>query len=328
MARWFPLIRRIVTGGGGGGAGFIASVISAGLEFTNQFRLVAAEVAPALATDAGRFALTTVTKVPALATALLGVSGTASVDTAAGVQAGAAPGDLGLLSAAAPAGQIVPSLRSFAGTSKAPAVATALNGMDGTAGNVQTDAAVSATTRISEFVQPSAPAAEIVQIEYDLLRYVGANGSANVSGSWTNLANVNGVENGTVTTSAGALGAGTRKLRGSYANMVNKDELTITEVTLLFWLAVTGDATGLLSDLTLAYNVGGGEVTLELIEGNTSNLAVAREYDITAAVGGDWSKIDALETFVTHAYSAASIGVTASVDAITVRIRANATQTI
>lgn len=324
MAKIFPsFVRRIVQLGSGNG--FIASVVGAGIQLLNRLSLVA-DVAAGVSVDASRQGAR-VDQAPGIGVEALGAIGTAGPQQLPAVGIGASIRDV------APVGQAPGVVASASLMSVAEAshvhllgVDASLLGVDGMTSE-SADLALACSPRIAEHHRDANPACEIVRVVYDLTRRVGANASANVTGTWTNLTNCQGVHDGASATSAGAALGASRKLRGDYANSSAKGDLTITAFRLHFYAATTGDATGLLSDATLSYNVGAGEVTLEAIAGNFDNLTTPRTYDLFAAGVDSWAEYDALQAFVLHEYAAASIGVTCSVDAIEVEVIATRTDT-
>lgn len=173
------------------------------------------------------------------------------------------------------------------------------------------------------------PAFDIVQITYNFTTRVGADAAANLGpDNWTNPNNatgLNGSGNGNATSAGEALNARTRSLQLGYPNFPNKGPLTISTVRLHFYVEQAGTALNN-GDLRLRYNVGGGLVTLETITGNVSNLNSPRTFDITAAVGGSWTNLDALIAQVEHRTDAAENLITAAVNAVEVEIISSATQ--
>lgn len=330
MARFLPLIRRIISGGAAPpAAGFIASVVKVGVAVSHRFTLLASAVAPAFAVSIGRNSLR-VSQTPAVAASLLGAQGSALSAVSPGIDVTQSAGSLSAASTPiAPAMSFVQSLRAIAASTftQRPAIDTALLGASGSAVKPSVLPGVQTSARISEFHTDALPAANIVQVVYDLTRLVGANVASNAVGTWTNPTGAQSVHNGTTATSAGAATGGSRKLQLAYANHVNKGELAITQAKLFLYAAVTGDPTGLLSDVTITYDIGAGEVTLETIAGNFSNLTTPREYDLTGLLD-NWTEYNALTVFVNHVWAATSVGVSCAVDACEVEILANKTDTL
>lgn len=328
MTRFFPIIRRLFSGGAVASAGFIASVAKWGISVANRFTLLATEVKPAIAFDATRQGFRGPTQNSAVASSLLGVSGTAVVQiTEPAIQSTASLRSVAAASVQVkPAFSFIQSLRSILASSfpVQPALATSLIGVSGTAIKPTVNPAFQMAARISEFHLDAKPACNIVQVVYDLARRVGANVG---SGTFTNPTGAQSAHNGTTATSAGGAAGGSRTLTLGYSNHVNKGELAITQAKLFLYAAVTGDGTGLLSSTLITYNIGAGAVTLETIAGNFSNLTTPREYDISAALN-TWTEYDALSVVVTHTYQSASVGVSCAVDACEVDVLANKTDTL
>lgn len=209
-----------------------------------------------------------------------------------------------------------------------PAVAISLFGMTGQAVSPQKLVAFAQTARISDFKDQDTPAFDLVQASYSLVRRVGGDVAANVTGAWTNLANAQDRADAASATSAGAVTAGSRKLRLDYPNQVGKGDLTITAVRLHLFGAVTGDPTSLLSTTVVSFNAGAGEQTLETILGEFANLGTPRTYDLFALGVDSWAEIDALQTFLSHAFGTASATVSCAVDAIEVEVVASRTDAL
>lgn len=81
----------------------------------------------------------------------------------------------------------------------------------------------------------------------------------------------------------------------------------------------------------MSYNIGAGEVIPTGWNTRTDTFdftSTPSTIDITAAIGGDWSKLDALQTFILHTYGALSTTFTISVDAIELEVIAAKTDTL
>ena len=184
------------------------------------------------------------------------------------------------------------------------------------------------TQRFAQSGIVQTPALEMVQVTYNLTKLTGGNAATQTAvgarSDWASIANATGSNNGTNATFAGdALGARSGRLDLAYANVTGKTDLTITLVQLLFYGSVAG--TGLNNaDVRLEYDLGGAVTTLETITGDATFSATPKTHDITAAVGGLWSNIDALNTHV-RAESALGELWTANLDAVMVRVLANVT---
>lgn len=184
---------------------------------------------------------------------------------------------------------------------------------------------------ISEYHLDTTPAADIIQITYNLNRRVGGDVAANVTGTWTTLANAEGIHDGSDATSTGAAVGATRKMSLSYANHVNKSELVISSAKLFLYIQSVGNTAGLLGNISMAYNIGAGEVNPVGWLNRTDTFdftTTPAEVDITTPIGGDWAKLDALQTFVTHVYGAASTTFVCRVDAIELEVIATKTDTL
>lgn len=169
----------------------------------------------------------------------------------------------------------------------------------------------------------------ITQVVYNLTRRVGANASANVTGTWATLTSAEGRQDNADATSTGAAMAASRKLRLDYVNHVSKTELTISSVKLFVYVQSAGNTGGLLGSVTFTYNIGAGEVTPSGWNARTDTFdftTTPDTIDITAPIGGDWAKIDALQTFVLHTYADLSALFTVSVDAIELEVIASRTE--
>lgn len=159
-----------------------------------------------------------------------------------------------------------------------------------------------------------------------LVHQSGANVATNIgANAWTNPANAQGLRNNVSATGvSNALGARTYQLRLEYPNHVNKTELTITKVQLRF---STSQAGTLLDNgnvqLGYRFATSGAFTMLSTRTGNFNDITgPALAFDITAAVGGDWSKLNALETTVLCALPLAVTNINVACDAVTVYIEA------
>jgi hypothetical protein len=173
-------------------------------------------------------------------------------------------------------------------------------------------------------------AAKLTRIQYDLTHISGASAAANAGAdNWTNINNATGTENTTNATCAGALAARTFIAELTYADFPNKAPLTISSVILRFYVEQAGTVLNN-GDMRLLYNLGAGFVTSETITGDVSNLTAgnSRNFDITAAIGGDWTKLNALQTRVEVRTDAAETLINAALDAVEVRVVAALTQAL
>lgn len=178
----------------------------------------------------------------------------------------------------------------------------------------------------------AAPAGRVTQITYSLTHRKGATGVTEeaVGGrtDFTNDANAIGSRNGTMATMAGsALGSRGGRLALSYQAFTNKTPLTITSVKLIYYFRITG-AIAAEADVQLWYSLDGGATkpVAATFTQNTDGINNPWVQDITAAVGGDWSKLDQLRAYV---HAAAGLGDTwvCDVDAVEVEIVASRTDT-
>lgn len=173
------------------------------------------------------------------------------------------------------------------------------------------------------------PAGNLVQMTWGLDHESGGNTHVD-SGpqAFTNPANATGSTDGVFATRAGqALAVTDFSLTLSYANFLAKTALTITLVRLHFYVRMTGSLVN--PTTNLRYDLGAGMVLLETIVGNFTNIAPSpRIYDITAAVGGDWSKLDALTTQVDGHFALGEAAALLSVDAVYVEVVAAVTDAL
>ena len=174
------------------------------------------------------------------------------------------------------------------------------------------------------------PAAKVTRIQFNVTHRRG--GSAVVtSTNWTNPANsIDGTDaraNGTTSTAAGSLGGGTATLVLSYPAQANRTNLTITQVTLSFYIATS--ASVLVTTANLSYSLDNGTTFTQLGSTLLGGLTVGtpQVFDITAAVAGDWSKVAALRTRFVAVFAAASAAENVACDAIEVTVTAAHTMT-
>lgn len=175
------------------------------------------------------------------------------------------------------------------------------------------------------------PAFEVVQVKYELTKLVGANAATQTSSGgrsdWATITNAQGDPNGTNATFAGnATGARGGNLVLDYANVTGKTDLAISLVELRFYGAVAGTALNN-ADVLFEYALGGTFTNLETITGDATFSATPKSHDITAAIGGDWAKIDALTVRV-QANAALGETWTASIDAVILRVLASVTDAL
>lgn len=170
--------------------------------------------------------------------------------------------------------------------------------------------------------------AKLVQVSYDLTRFSGANAAVNDGpDNWTNPANAIGKRNDVAATRSGQVVALTdANLRLGYANFTDKTDLTITQVRLLYSTAQSGTVLnngGLHHEYRLA--PADPWTSLQVFTGNhdSTSPSASDPYNITAAVGGDWSKLDALEVRVRAVLGVGTLAVACSCDAVEVEVLAD-----
>lgn len=174
----------------------------------------------------------------------------------------------------------------------------------------------------------TAPAAKIVQIKYDLTGTYGATSAAasHPSGStdWSNPSNATGNPNASNATVASSLTAAVDAiLTLSYAALPNKTALTITQVQVKFTASLTKSALGTPS-LALRYSLNGTSyTTLQTI---TASNAGPFTFDITAAVGGNWTNLQTLKAQLEFTSATGDTGSSATCDAVEFIITASTTQ--
>lgn len=174
------------------------------------------------------------------------------------------------------------------------------------------------------------PAAKLTRIQFDITH---RRGGATVfsSAGWTNPANTidgtAGRANGTTATAAGSLGGGTASLVLTYPAQPSRTSLTITNVTLSFYVATS--ATVLTTTATLSYSLDNGATFTALGGTLLGGLTIGtpQVFNITAAVAGDWAKIATLRTAFNASFGAGSALENVACDAIEVTVTANHTMT-
>lgn len=321
MPRILPIIRK-VAGGGPPSAGFIASVVRAGVNLANRISLLGAEQRPTVAMDATRHTARAAPHIGGVAASPLGAVGSSAVDIRAAFDIDASLRSAGNVVATGPAAMVTPSLRAVDPVAFAhnPAVTTQPI-VSGLAARPGASPAPALSPVISEFHKDNTPAGEIVQVKYDLTRRVGADTQAAVGTAWTNPGNATGANNGVSATSAGSATGNTQGVELSYADAVNKNDLTITEVRLFVYLDIT-DPAGLCTR-TISYNIGGGLVTLETGTGAVDYLPTPKQFVLPITT---WAQFNALVARVVTAYAALSALSNAALDAIEVQVLATRTE--
>lgn len=178
------------------------------------------------------------------------------------------------------------------------------------------------TGRVEQLTGPN-----LTQVRYTLASRKAADGSADISGTWTNRANAQGAPNESYATSSGALTAGSRKMRLDFPNHFNKSELTITNVSIDIYIRKTLDPTAALGSVRLTYDVGAGEVLLDELSADFDQLVTPFSFNIFAGLN-DWTKYDAFQLFIEHIWTNISATVTVSLDAAELVVAANRTELI
>lgn len=143
---------------------------------------------------------------------------------------------------------------------------------------------------------------------------------------WADDANATGPVNGSVATITGnSLGSRGGRLVLSYPANVGKDALTITKVELKFHISQAGTSLGN-GSLRIGYEINGGaRIELAAFTANLDALITPQTFDITAAVGGVWSLIPTIKTYIEFNTAALNTS-SASVDAVLIHIQANRTE--
>lgn len=157
----------------------------------------------------------------------------------------------------------------------------------------------------------------------------GANTAVNDGpDNWTNQGNTTGLRNGVEASRAGQVAATTdANLHLTYANPSGGLEaFTISTVELRYDTRQTGTVLNN-GGLHHEYRIGssGAWTSLEVFAGNIDNNPKA--YDITAAIAGSWTNINALEVRVRAVLGTATNLVTCFCDAVELRIVASKTIT-
>lgn len=165
-------------------------------------------------------------------------------------------------------------------------------------------------------------ATSLVSVVWQLTSLRGADVATLVGNNWINVTNAQGTHNGVSSTFNGdVLAAHDGTIQLAYPDYTNKSMLTISQVRLHYYVSSVGTLLNN-GDLRMLYNVGAGDVQVEQI---TGNVALGdRVFDITSAIGGLWTRLDALvvkvrgltdiaETLINYACDGVEVEVTASV---------------
>lgn len=168
---------------------------------------------------------------------------------------------------------------------------------------------------------PITQSASITELRYDAVALRGADSAVNDGpDAWTNPTNATGLRNAVEASRAGqALVATDGNLRLGYADFTGGIEnFTITLVQLRFDTRQTGTVLnngGLHHEYRLA---AGAWTSLQIFVADIDNNPIT--YDITAAVGGDWAKLNALEVRVRAVLAVGTLLVSCLCDAVEVRV--------
>lgn len=190
-------------------------------------------------------------------------------------------------------------------------------------------------TRNSGTAKPAqTPGIEWQQVTINLTHRKGATVASEeaVAGltDWGSITNAEGEPNGNNAIISGdttARRAGL--LRLNYQDFVDKTALTISSVKLRFYFQMAGTVANN-GDCRLYYDIGAGDVLLEAFTGNINHIndtQGAREYDITTAIGGDWSKLNTLSSAVVFDRDVLETW-TCAVNAVQVEVLASRTDTL
>lgn len=219
-------------------------------------------------------------------------------------------------------------LAAFAGTVQTPALDLDASA-SGSPVTVEQTPALDLDARLAAFSGPAqTPAFDITQFVLALAGRYGAATATSSGNAWTNPSNGAGIHDAALATHVGVLLDGHLAiLTMAYADFTAKSSLVISSVKLHFYVRQTGTVLNN-GDLQLKYNLGAGNVALATYTGNVDFLATPDTYDITAAVGGDWTKLDALTAIVHHTTDANEVLINAAVDAVELEVAASVTQAL
>jgi len=324
MAKIFPIYRKIaniiVSS-----AGFIASAINWGLQHTNQIRLIAANTK-----IAGKFTL--FNKLNAiintgLASSKPTVAGNTSVNATSGLQLTTIAANL---TNQLPSFTSIASIRSPIGTAINSAFTATLLGFAGVMDNIPLNSAAALSTIIKELLMPTVPAANIVQITYDLTSRKGANTATEANGpcgrqDFDTPANAVGIHDTVVATCAGnVLAARCGRLNMTFSPSFGKTNLTIVQVQLHFYYQITRLLTASASG---GYTLG-GDTQLFSDTASANYLTTPRTFDITTAIAGSWTNIDNIGAYLIADIGAAALNDNVSIDAVELEVTATLTEAV
>ena len=177
---------------------------------------------------------------------------------------------------------------------------------------------------------PEVPAAKVTRIQFDVTHRRGGSTVVTSTG-WTSpeqsIDGTVGRANGVSASVSGSTFGNSGTLILSYPAQANRANLTITQVTLSFYAGTSANFT-LLCSGTPAYSLDNGATFTALTAfASAIPAATPQVVDITAAVGGDWTKIAALRTRVVATFGAVSSLDVIVIDAIEVTVTAAHTMT-
>lgn len=179
------------------------------------------------------------------------------------------------------------------------------------------------TTYLSAILAALQPAFKVVQITYNYLGLYGATMATSTpttgSTNWATPANAQGNKNAVSTTLTASLtAAAAADLALAYAAVTGKSAFVIEKVELVFNAALT---LGLLQagGMTYSYKVGAGAfVQIFTTAANFSD--VDKAYDITSAIGGDYTKLGTLAIKINGSLGAAAASGKCAVDSVDIRL--------
>jgi len=172
---------------------------------------------------------------------------------------------------------------------------------------------------------PQTVGAEIKQMRVDLLQttYALTAGSA---GTWQNPNNALNAPNGTFATNSNSVTtAASNNLVLTFANQVNKTELTIDSVILdVYWKNVAGLVGPVNYVLEYSFdNVNWFGLANNNVSFDKTSEANRDSYGLTSDVGQDWSKLSNLRVRFRYNGAASATPSTLSVDAVRLKVSAH-----
>lgn len=170
------------------------------------------------------------------------------------------------------------------------------------------------------------PAFDILQTVITLDGAYGANSSGVVGASvWQNVANAQSRHDGSYATAQGPVGGSNSTLTLSYADFVGKTGLAISVVQVRLYWRQSGTVLGN-GNFKAEYSLNNG-TTWTTLATRTGDFDVAPEtFDITTAVGGDWSKLNGLQVRFTLVTPVGGTTIAVGVDAAEVAVTASRTE--